>query len=222
MRRLTALGVFALALTLLAPAAALADAGSDAAFVSRTNAARSSAGLRPYAVAADLTALARRQAARMAAAGALAHNPALASQVCCWTDLGENVGRGTSVDQVQSAFLASPEHRANILSARYTQIGVGTARGGDGRLYVDEVFRRPTGSVVAAPAPPPPATTPVRTSRNATRAPYSLPSSPHALLMRRVRAVWHAKVYRHYERFDPLRRSLDYYAVMTQLTRVSR
>jgi hypothetical protein len=47
--------------------------------------------------------------------------------------------------------MASARHRANILSRSFTQIGIGTARGSDGRLYVDEVFRQPrSGSTTAA------------------------------------------------------------------------
>jgi hypothetical protein len=51
---------------------------------------------------------------------------------------------GGTVSQIQRAFMASSSHRANILSSSYLQVGIGTARGSDGRLYVDELFRRPT------------------------------------------------------------------------------
>jgi hypothetical protein len=40
----------------------------------------------------------------------------------------------------------SSPHRSNILSSSFTQIGVGTARDSSGQIYVDEVFRQPTGS----------------------------------------------------------------------------
>jgi hypothetical protein len=224
-RRSFALALTALSLTVLPLASATADSGSDAAFVSRTNSSRSAYGLPPLSVAGDLTSIARQHAARMAASRAIFHNQSLTSQVCCWTDLGENVGAGSTVDGIHQAFMASPEHRANILSSRYTQIGVGTARGSDGRLYVDEVFRRPDGATPAAVLPPPPSTgiasavLPQRASRSGVRAPYVVPPSAHELLLRRVHAVWLAKVHRHAERFDPLRRSLDYLGVMRQLTR---
>lgn len=227
MRRSFALALTAVSLTLLPLASATADSGSDAAFVSRTNSSRAGYGLPALSVAGDLTSIARQHAARMAASRAIFHNQSLTSQVCCWTDLGENVGAGSTVDGIHQAFMASPEHRANILSSRYTQIGVGTARGSDGRLYVDEVFRRPDGAAPApAAAPPPPTSTgttptliPQRASRGAVRAPYVVLPSAHDLLLRRVHVVWLAKVHRHAERFDPLRRSLDYLGVMRQLTR---
>ena len=145
-----------------------ADSTTESQFVSATNSARGAHGLAHYAVASDLTAVARRWAAHMAAHHQLAHNPSFASQVCCWRDLGENVGVGSTVSQIQRAFMASYEHRANILSRSYTQVGIGTARGSDGKLYVDELFRRPThvssGSTTSAPrsAPAPRHVAPVQ------------------------------------------------------------
>jgi hypothetical protein len=130
--------------TLVLPTAAGADSGSDAKFVSLTNSSRGAHGLHGYAVSSDLTAVARRWAAHMAAHHRLEHNPNFAGQVCCWTRLGENVGVGSTVSQIHRAFMASSPHRANILSTSYTQVGIGTARGSDGKLYVDELFRRPT------------------------------------------------------------------------------
>src|SRR3954451_1444321 len=160
---------------LILPFAAVADSGSDSQFVADTNSARSSHGLRHYAVSGDLNSVARRWAAHMAAHHQLAHNPSFTSQVCCWSHVGENVGGGSSVSSIQRAFMASSPHRSNILSSSYTQVGIGTARGSDGRLYVDELFRRPTSAAPhtahprrAAPVPARPAThAPVRGSRSA-------------------------------------------------------
>jgi len=143
--RLPALVTIAvLTATAVLPLAAGADSSSEGAFVSDTNSARSDHGLRAYAVSGDLTSVARRWAAHMAATRTLAHNPNYGSEVCCWTQIGENVGEGQSVSQIQRAFMNSPEHRANILSTSFTQVGIGTARSSDGRLWVDEIFRRPT------------------------------------------------------------------------------
>lgn len=41
-----------------------------------------------------------------------------------WEAVGENLGRGPSVDEIQQAFMGSPTHRANILGVDYTHIGV--------------------------------------------------------------------------------------------------
>ena len=146
--------VTAAASTAFVPRSARADAGSS--LVAAANGARAASGLASLSVSGDLAAAASRQAARMAQSGVLAHTPNLSSVVCCWTTLGENVGEGPSASAVQSAFMASPMHRANILSGSYTQIGVGVAVDAKGTLWVSEIFRRPSGAVAqAAPAPQP-------------------------------------------------------------------
>jgi hypothetical protein len=151
-----------------------ASAGTESEFVSRTNGARTSHGLRAYAVRSDLTSIARRQAARMAAARSLYHNPRLGSEVSNWRAVGENVGRGGSVSSIHSAFMASYEHRANILSGTFTEVGIGTAQGGDGLLYVSEVFRRPMNATYVAP----PTRTARRTVTTYRRASRSAPRRP--------------------------------------------
>jgi uncharacterized protein YkwD len=53
--------------------------------------------------------------------------------------MGENilVGPGSfSPAQMETAWMNSPEHRANILNGRFTQVGVGIAFGPDGRVWV--------------------------------------------------------------------------------------
>jgi hypothetical protein len=123
-----------------------AYASSSGAFVSDTNSARSSHGLSGYSVSSDLTSVAQQHAAWMARNGSLSHNSSLGSDVCCWSSIGENIGEGQSESQVQNAFMNSSSHRGNILSSAFTQIGVGTATDSHGTLWVDEVFRQPTGS----------------------------------------------------------------------------
>lgn len=139
------------ALVAVIPAApAFADDASIAAqFVSSINAARAAAGLAPYAVAGDLAAVAQNWSAQMAAAGGISHNPNLTTQVSDWQEVGENVGEGPDEPAINSAFLNSPEHRANILDTGYTQVGVGVTVAGD-VVYVVEDFREP---MAAAPAP---------------------------------------------------------------------
>lgn len=152
-----------------------ASASSETDFVSRTNYVRTSRGLAAYPVRGDLTIVARRQAARMAAAHQIFHNPNLGGEVGNWQAVGENVGRGGSVSAIQSAFMASSAHRDNILSTLFTEFGVGTAQGSDGQIYVSEVFRRPSGATSYAPPPAPRPVTRTRASRGATRRPLVLP-----------------------------------------------
>jgi hypothetical protein len=227
---LTSAAVIALACV---PLGAAADTGSEGSFISATSAARSSHGLRRYAVTADLTAVARRWAAHMAARRRLEHNPGYGSEVCCWTHIGENVGEGASVAQIQRAFMSSPEHRANILSSSFTQIGIGTARSSDGRLWVDEIFRRPTSSAPRTPQQPSRVTTatrhpavryvPPRVSRSAIRRP------PHAARAARVTdtlllegrlAVARTDVHPPYA--DPVAGAVAYLQVMRQVAGSAR
>jgi hypothetical protein len=160
--------VLLLPLTLVSATPASASA-TESEFVSRTNSERSSRGIRGYVVRSDLTAVARRQAARMASARRIYHNPNLTSEVGNWRAVGENVGMGGSVSRIHAAFMGSSGHRANILSTSFTEVGIGTARGGDGQIYVSEVFRRPNGATTYAPAPA--RTTPTTTTRTTTRRP---------------------------------------------------
>jgi uncharacterized protein YkwD len=149
-RRVIAAVASATAAVVLGSVAVTATAGASGNFVSATNSARAAAGLGSLSVSSDLTAAATRQANAMAQSNTLYHTPNLASAVCCWVSLGENVGMGQSIASIHAAFMASPAHRANILSRSYTQIGVGYAVDSHGSLWVSEIFRRPSGAAPAA------------------------------------------------------------------------
>ena len=127
-----------------APASASSDPASS--LVAATNQARAAAGVASLSVSGDLAAAATRQAQNMAASGVLYHTPGLNSAICCWVVVGENVGEGPSAARLHAAFMASPEHRANILRTSFTQIGVGYAIDHKGTLWVSEIFRRPSGT----------------------------------------------------------------------------
>lgn len=124
--------------------AAWAGMRSRHAFVSDTNHARVNHDRRVYQVSSDLTQIAQQWAQWMARHHRLEHNPNLETQVHNWQDLGENIGCGPSESPIHRAFMHDTYHRDNILSPDYTQVGIGTARDSNGRLYVDEVFRRPS------------------------------------------------------------------------------
>lgn len=67
-----------------------------------------------------------------------------------WQALGENIAISASVAGAEGAFMNEPRfaknHRANILSANFTDIGIGIVQGADGRLYITQDF-------YAAPTP---------------------------------------------------------------------
>jgi Cysteine-rich secretory protein family len=166
--RRTAQWVAALSLTVTALVGSAAFASSAFAspagdLATATNTARVSAGLAPLTVNTELSAVAQAWANKLAAAGTLSHNPGVRTQVANWTVLGENVGMAGDVPTVQAAFMASPEHKSNILDPRYTQMGVGSATSiypscGCPVLWVVVDFRRPVTVTTAAVAPKAPAT----------------------------------------------------------------
>lgn len=131
-------------LAVLRPSAAGATTEEEEQFFTLTNQSRSQNGLGPLAPDSAAAAVARTWAQQMATSHTLSHNPSLAAQVDSyvtsqWTRIGENVGYGGSPSVLQTAFMNSPAHRANILGD-YNRVGIGTAHSGDGLLWVTVVF----------------------------------------------------------------------------------
>lgn len=119
-----------------------------------TNRERIRADLSPLRRNAQLTRAAQIQADQMAAAGKLSHEiagaryPSMSSRLKAvgYTPRasGENIAEGyTSGAALVAGWMTSPAHRANILSAKYTETGVGTARSKSGRTYHAQLFGQP-------------------------------------------------------------------------------
>ena len=121
------------------------DDAYEARVVGLVNAERSRAGLPPLAVSSCADAFAESWSRHMAASGTFAHRPDLGPLLrrCAGSRVGENIAHGTlSADKLMDMWMASPGHRANILSRSYTHVGVGTARTGSGRVYATQNFLR--------------------------------------------------------------------------------
>jgi hypothetical protein len=208
-----------IALALVVVAAGEAHAGSSY-FISRANSARSSNGLSSYSVASDLSAIAARHARSMASRRSIYHNSSLASEACCWRSIGENVGAGQSESSIQNAFMSSSAHRANILSSTFNEIGVGTARGSDGKVYVDEVFRARTGShgstrkVTRSTSTTHRSSSSTGTSRPRAAAPAPRKPSAAALLARKLQELSAARG----TQPDPVAAALSFNVMMSRLT----
>lgn len=209
----------------LVGAATAASASQSSDLLSYTNSARGDHGLRSYAVSADLTRVAQQHAEWMASHKSLEHTSDLGGKVCCWRSVGENIGYGMTAKAVFNAFMGSSTHRGNILSSRFTQIGVGAARASDGYWYFDQVFRQPKGSTsssTTASAPKPSTgTSSPRASRSAPRAALPSPrvarltaaeqfSRTLTLRMRQVRSLAGGS--------DPIARSVSWVQVMSRVT----
>ncbi len=127
----------------------------DIQLLALTNAVRASVGAPPLVLDGALSAVAATWSSTMAVAGAISHNPSLKVQVPGFRLLGENVGRGDSVEIVHDLLVASPPHYANITDARFTTVGLGVVRSGR-TFYVTQVFLQPAGSGSVPPEEPPP------------------------------------------------------------------
>jgi uncharacterized protein YkwD len=130
-----------------APASATATANvsyaavSDSSgYLSRLNSERAAHGLRPLIMRSDLTQVAQAWSEHMAATGVLSHNPALATEVTNWLAVGENVGDGPTISDLDAAFMASPKHRANILDPTYDDVGIATVTR-NGMIWITVDFR---------------------------------------------------------------------------------
>ena len=94
-----------------------------------------------------LDEIAREQAKEMANITTLFHSdPEELCRILGGDDLGhrigENVAKGTDLRSIHSRMMQdSLSDRNNFLDRRYTSMGVGTARGSDGTLYLCQIFR---------------------------------------------------------------------------------
>jgi len=126
------------ALVLVAPATASA-AGltrSESSLLSQMNVVRSQHGLRPLAVDLHLERAARAHSHEMVTTGVFTHG-AFGSRMLRFdvtgSLAGENLAWGTgyrgSPQGVVAAWLASPEHRANLLRPSFRRVGIGAIAG---------------------------------------------------------------------------------------------
>src|SRR4051794_3941499 len=185
----------------------------ESQFIAKLNAARQANGQSPYAVLYDLTAVARSQSAAMASRQSLYHNPSLTTAVHSWQAVGENVGEGPTVSAIHTAFMNSPEHRANILDHDFTQVGVGVSVDKNGIIWVTVDFRKPmyssSGSSSGSSSTPSHSSTSHSTSAHSTPS-YTVPSShtspvaaphpapsPRAVLLHRLHELRHHSSGRH-------------------------
>ncbi len=111
---------------------------------------RKNNGLAPLTWDEDLAQAARLKSADMRVQGYFAHeSPTYGSARQMLTNLGyrykgagENIAHHATVEKAQAAFLSSPGHRRNIMSANWEKIGVGVVFDEDGFVFVTQLFAR--------------------------------------------------------------------------------
>ena len=176
-----------------------AAASSSSSFLSDINHSRSQHGLRPLSMSSSLNSVASSWSQHMASGGcgggqSICHNPNLTGQVSGWQKIGENVGVGPDENSIENAFMNSSPHRANILDPAYALVGIGTATGKDGRLYVTQDFEKPMGSSTSSPkttssSHKPASAAPVRGTRSAPAVKPATPRSAASQLTARLRSL---------------------------------
>lgn len=132
------------------PAGYLVDADGEERLFQALNRERAAAGRAPLKREPALDVLARAKAADMAGNGYFDHISPVFGSVYDMLDgagiaykwAGENIARAGSADAAHKAFMESSDHRANILSAGYTWVGIGAVSSGN-RVYVAQIFIGP-------------------------------------------------------------------------------
>lgn len=116
------------------------------------NAARANAGLAPLNLDGALNSAAARQASDMAAHNFLGHtgsdgsDPGSRASAAgySWSMIGENAAQrwDVSASGVMDQWMSSAGHRANILTAEFTDMGLAFATAADGKVYYTMVLGR--------------------------------------------------------------------------------
>ncbi|MCD9154879.1 CAP domain-containing protein [Aeromicrobium duanguangcaii] len=110
-----------------------------------TNSARHARGLGTLRFDSCLDRYAQRQARRMAAQQRMFHqNLSAVLRRCNARAVGENVAHGFRTPRSNiRGWLNSPGHRHNMLSRKYTRLGIGMVRDGRGHTWTVQLFGRP-------------------------------------------------------------------------------
>ncbi|MBC9226621.1 hypothetical protein GL325_09820 [Aeromicrobium sp. 636] len=148
MRRILVALVMATALAAVpsAPASAAVSATTfDQRLHDQTNRSRQAHHLRKLRFHACLDRYAQRQARRMAKQQRMFHQDlSVVLRQCNARAVGENVAHGYRTPRSNiRAWLESPGHRHNMLSRKYTRLGVGVAKDARGHTWTAQVFGRP-------------------------------------------------------------------------------
>jgi uncharacterized protein YkwD len=109
--------------------------------LNNVNAVRAGAGAGRLTENHQVSQRAEAWAATLASEGQLRHSD-LKRLPVPFTKAAENVAKASSLDEAHRLLVNSPSHRANMVDAAFTQVGIGTARGGDGMVYAVEIFVR--------------------------------------------------------------------------------
>jgi uncharacterized YkwD family protein len=135
-----------------APAADASISALEQEVVRLVNVERQKQGLQPYKHNSQVSSIARRKSEDMRDKNYFSHqSPTYGSPFEMlnqfgveFTAAGENIAKGQKTAQaVMNSWMNSPGHRKNILSEKFTEIGVGLAKNANGTTYWTQMFIRP-------------------------------------------------------------------------------
>ena len=114
--------------------------------IDATNAARAEHGRAPLEADPALNQVATAWSQTQASENRMYHNPDLRSQLPtgarAWSENVLQNWRNATPQDLVDQWMASPGHRANLLRADHTTMGMGVAVAEDNRLYATQVFAR--------------------------------------------------------------------------------
>lgn len=125
------------------------DTSTEQEILKLVNAERSKAGVKPLTLNWELSRVAKFKSEDMRDNNYFSHtSPTYGSPFnmiknfgISYSAAGENIAAGQkTADEVMKAWMNSSGHKANILSANYTQLGVGKATGGSYGTYWTQMF----------------------------------------------------------------------------------
>ena len=127
-----------------APAATVVDAGVAMAtqIAALVNSERAAVGLAPLKVSGCAQTFAVTWSRHMAATGDFSHQSLSPMMTGCGArGAGENIAYGaTSAEHFMDLWMHSSGHKANILRASFTHLGVGVVKASNGRWYATQDF----------------------------------------------------------------------------------
>ena len=170
-----AASALAFMLALLLPVTAFAwganafSSSSEQQLFQLTNQARAAAGRKALHWDSQLAAFARARAKDMIVRNYFSHQippdghtvfDVMSNAGYCYNLAGENIGWNNypddqATDEIQTMFMNSPDHRANILGPAWDSVGIGAYKGPDGKKMWAVVFADKCGSVGPKPTPRP-------------------------------------------------------------------
>lgn len=124
------------------PPSGATNSAYEARILGLVNVARTSHGLAAVSMSSCADSYAESWSTHLAAIGALVHRSMSSLLSGCHAQyVGENIGYGAvSADTMVAMWMASSDHRANILNPRFTHIGIGAAQTSSGVWYAVQDF----------------------------------------------------------------------------------